>query len=80
MRKLRRGSSAGSGAIDGHRTLHLGAPNLVLADRRFEHSDKVMREQKDFVLLYQDKIAQVWGRRDQYDNPDHARYYRNREC
>jgi hypothetical protein len=28
-----------------------------------------MTEQDDFVLLYQDGLAQLWGRRSRYDDP-----------
>jgi len=27
-----------------------------------------MQNQRDWVLLYQDSLAQVWGRRDRYDD------------
>ena len=29
-----------------------------------------MEKRSDWTLLYQDQLAQVWGRADKYDNPD----------
>jgi len=63
------------GPVDPTRVLHYGKPDLVLVDRRFAHSAGVMEEQQDdFVLLYQDALAQVWGRRSVYDAPSSPRY------
>ncbi|MCA9080011.1 MAG: hypothetical protein KDA58_05600, partial [Planctomycetaceae bacterium] len=30
--------------------------------------------QNEWTLLYQDSLAQVWGRRDLFDNPECPRY------
>lgn len=50
-------------------------PELVLLDREQPHSEKVMVENRDrWVLLYQDAIAQLWGRADLYDNPTRPEY------
>ena len=38
-----------------------------------------MQEQEDFVLLYQDSLAQVWGRRERYDEPASADYFAEAE-
>jgi hypothetical protein len=62
-----------SGPIDPARALRFGEPDLVLVDRRFRHSAKVMEsdeQRRDWALLYQDALAQVWGRRDKYDRPE----------
>ena len=66
-----------SGPIDPELALHYGQPDLVLIDRRFRHSVAVMereRQQQDWVLLYQDGLAQVWGKRDKFDRPDSHSY------
>jgi hypothetical protein len=56
-------------------TLHFGRPDLVLLNRNQEHSVEVMESQTaDWALLYQDELAQIWGRRDRYDlatSPDY---------
>lgn len=60
---------------DSVRILSIGDPELVINRRFGEQTERVMRgEQQDWVLLYQDAIAQVWGRRSIYDNPRNARY------
>jgi hypothetical protein len=75
----RRFRSPASGPIDGRRVLDDGAPNLVLVDRHYEHATKIMAEQAaaadpEWTLLYQDAIAQLWGRRAEFDNPNHPHY------
>ena len=60
---------------EGGRTLRSGAPELVLVNRRQEHSVAVMEAHTDqWVLLYQDQVAQVWGRCDAFDDPVSDRY------
>lgn len=66
--------SQDSGPIDGHRVLAFADPDLVLLNRRQLNSVEVMQRQDEFVLLYQDELAQVWGRRDKFDDPN-ARDY-----
>ena len=66
--------SARSGAIDGHRVLQHGRPDLVLVDRRFTREEEVMDSQQDFSLLYQDQLAQLWGRRSKFDAPESPSY------
>lgn len=66
--------SPASGEIDGQRVLEFQSPNLVLVDRRFPPSVRVMQSQDDFVLLYQDALAQVWGRKTDFDIPGKPRY------
>lgn len=54
----------------GHRVLEYRRPDLVLVSRFQEHSTYVMQRHTDeWVLLYQDKLAQLWGRKSRYDNP-----------
>jgi hypothetical protein len=58
-----------SGPYDPARALTYAEPDLFLLDRGQKPAQRVMQEQRDWVLLYQDSLAQVWGRRDRYDNP-----------
>ena len=64
---------------NGEEVLRLGEPNLVLLNRRFPHPVDVLQiervralvdgAQPDWVLLYQDELTQLWGRRNLYDQP-----------
>ena len=65
---------AGSGEVEPTRTLEHLDPNLVLLDRKFVYAVSVMQQQDDWVLLYQDGIAQLWGRAAKYDNSALATY------
>ena len=50
-------------------------PNLVLINRFQPHSTYVMyRNRDEWTLLYQDALAQLWGRRTYYDVPTAANY------
>lgn len=61
--------------VDGTRILQHKNPNLVLIDRDQTYSVQVMEEQtRDWTLLYQDEISQLWGRSDQYGNPQSLDY------
>ena len=60
--------------FDAARMLHLGDPDLVVVARHFTHSVEVMEAHPEWALLYQDAIAQLWGRRDRYDDPARADY------
>ena len=61
--------------IDGSRILEFKTPNLVLIDRKQLFPVSIMQQHQDtWTLLYQDSLAQLWGRRDIYDNPNHAEY------
>jgi len=67
--------SPASPPIDPTRTLQFGRPDLVLIDRRQQPSARVMHQQAPaWVLLYQDQIAQLWGRADKYDDPARPTY------
>ena len=50
-------------------------PDLVLISRLQAHSPQVLEKNSDrWVLLYQDEVAQVWGRKTKYDDPLSASY------
>jgi hypothetical protein len=69
--QMPRHRSEQSPPIDPARVLHYGQPDLVLLRRFAEQSEKHMRENADeWVILYQDAIAQVWGRRKTFDDPE----------
>ena len=59
---------------DPEKVLSTGDPDLVLISRTQVPSTEVMSRQNDWVLLYQDKIAQLWGRASKYDNPANENY------
>ena len=61
--------------VDGSRILEYKHPNLVLIDRRDPYPVNVMEQHRDeWTVLYQDSVAQLWGRRDMYDNTQHPTY------
>lgn len=56
--------------IDPTRVLEYGTPDLVLVRRRGEWSAEVMESQQEsWTLLYEDPLAQLWGRASRYDEP-----------
>lgn len=68
-----------SGPVDPYRVLEYGDPELVLLDRQYEMARSVMEEQASadpprWVRLYRDRIAEVWGRADRFDDPDSPDY------
>jgi len=64
-----------SGPFDPTRVLNEGRPDLVLISRLQEPSVAVMEAEKGrWVLLYQDSLAQLWGRASRYDDPKSAYY------
>lgn len=64
-----------SGPFDPTKVLAVGRPDLVLISRQQEPSVEVMRAHaSDWVLLYQDGLAQLWGRSSRYDDPQSAYY------
>jgi hypothetical protein len=64
-----------SGPLDPVRALHVGRPDLALVSRRQQPSVDVMNSQKEhWSLLYQDELAQLWGRAAKYDDPKSAFY------
>lgn len=55
---------------DAGRALEYCNPGLVLISRWQPHSTRAMEERRDrWVLLYQDELAQLWGRSEKYDDP-----------
>lgn len=55
--------------------LETGRPDLVLLDREYDRSERLMNEHSDrWVLLYQDGMAQLWGRGRRYDDPQSPDY------
>ncbi|MEM7453690.1 MAG: hypothetical protein AAF456_04970 [Planctomycetota bacterium] len=72
---VQRYRSPASPPCDPTRVLRYGSPDLVLNRRHNERTETVMEGcPSEWVLLYQDSLAQLWGRRDRYDNPDSEDY------
>jgi hypothetical protein len=74
-----RDRSPTSGPIDGARVLEEGSPDLVLVDRRYPTTKAVMdaaakQENPAWTLLYSDSVAELWGRRSRYDDPNSPHY------
>jgi len=68
-----------SPSVDGRRALDIGRPDLVLAMRTQTPAIRTMIEagkSGEWVPLYQDKIAQLWGRAYIYDDSDRETYVR----
>ncbi|TWT38855.1 hypothetical protein Enr8_05490 [Blastopirellula retiformator] len=64
-----------SGPSDAGRVLAYGRPDLVLIDRGQPYSTEAMQERADrWTLLYQDSLAQVWGRSSEYGDPDSPQF------
>jgi hypothetical protein len=63
-----------SGPYDPRKALALAEPDLFLLDRGQKPALRVMESSNEWVLLYQDSLAQVWGRRDRYDDPASSAY------
>ena len=75
-----RSRSPKSGPVDGSRVLKFGSPDLVLLDRRYEESVAVMsteadKESPEWVLMYRDRVADLWGRADRYDDSTSSHYF-----
>lgn len=64
-----RNRSPETGPFQADRVLDLGDPNLALVDRERTECVRVISSRPDWVLLYQDAMAQVWGRKSIYDDP-----------
>lgn len=73
---MKRHRDPNSPPVDPGRVLQFESPDLVLLKRQGERTERHMYEHSDhWTLLYQDGIAQVWGRRSLYDNPSNSRYF-----
>lgn len=60
---------------DPGRALSWHAPDYWLIDRREPHAVQVVAQHThDWTLLYQDRLAQVWGRSTLVNDPHHARH------
>lgn len=44
-------------------------PDLFLLDRGQKPATRIIAADPRWVLLYQDSLAQIWGRKDRYDDP-----------
>ena len=74
-----RNRSEHSGPIDGARVLEHGEPDYVLVDRRYVHAVGVMQKETQsdsprWSLIYQDALAQLWGRASLVDDPASVRF------
>ncbi|RIK85907.1 MAG: hypothetical protein DCC67_03300 [Planctomycetota bacterium] len=70
----------GAGPIDGRRILEYGRPDLLLVQRCYRDATRIMqqesaREASDWTLLYSDSVAELWGRRNKYDEPSSPDYF-----
>jgi hypothetical protein len=64
-----------SGPFDPEAVLTVGEPDLVLISRLQRPSAEVMERQTGrWTLLYQDELAQLWGRTQQYDEPTSRKF------
>jgi hypothetical protein len=64
-----------SGPFNPERVLNLERPDLVLISRHQRPSVEVMERQSGgWTLLYQDSLAQLWGRASRYDDSESVYY------
>ncbi len=69
-----RNRSPQTGPFQADRVLDLNQPNLALIDRQRTKCVEAIERRPDWLLLYQDALAQVWGRREVYDDPKSSEY------
>ncbi|MCA9147873.1 MAG: hypothetical protein KDA92_01175 [Planctomycetales bacterium] len=68
--------SPSSPPADPKRILEFNQPELLLLDRHESHAQQVLATVADhWVLLYQDELSQLWGRRSIFDDPTNERYF-----
>lgn len=61
--------------FEAHRYLNHEAPNLLVVDRAQQHACRTIRQlAPEWCLLYQDSLAEIWGRRELYDDPARDTY------
>lgn len=65
----------GSGPFDPAKVLRFKSPQLVWIDRQLDQfGSKLLGEMPEWTMLYQDRVAEVWGRRELYDDTNSERY------
>ncbi len=74
-----RNRSPNSGPVDGTKLLEFEQPDLVLIDRHYENPLAIMQAEAEqpkpnWVLLYRDRVAELWGRSTKYANPASTAY------
>ncbi|MFV0442616.1 MAG: hypothetical protein ACK5Q5_03490 [Planctomycetaceae bacterium] len=73
--RVKRFRSPQSPPLDPERALDEDDPELVVLCRQQAHSAAIMqRQQAEWSLLYEDGLAQIWGRRAVFDDPASPRY------
>ena len=70
-----RNRSPKTGPFQADRVLDLGGPNLALIDRQRTECVRAIEQRTDWVLLYQDALAQIWGLSSMYDEPTSAQFF-----
>jgi len=70
-----RNRSPSSGPIEAAGALQYGSPDLVLLDRHYPNAVNTMQQNTEWVLLFRDRVAEIWGRSRRYDNPLSAHYF-----
>lgn len=68
-----------SGPIDPTAILEFGKPDLVLVDRQYKNAvdtmaDEAAKADPPWTLIYQDGVAQLWGRSTIFGDPHSTRY------
>lgn len=68
-----------SGPMDPTAILEFGKPDLVLVDRQYKNAVETMSEEAakadpQWTLIYQDGLAQLWGRSTIFGDPHSTRY------
>ena len=64
-----------SGPVDSNRVLEFGNPNLVLMDCLADvPAVRNLDNHPDWIPLYRDGRAALWGRRSEFDDPKHPGY------
>jgi hypothetical protein len=74
-----RNRSPNSGPLDGTKILEHELPDLILIDRHYENPVKIMQAEAKkalpaWVLLYRDRVAELWGRSSKYADPVSPHY------
>jgi len=70
-----RNRSPNSGPLDATRVLEHSSPDLVLIDRQYDHSVNTMKQHPAWVLLFRDRVAEIWGRRRQVNDPQSKHFF-----